>query len=188
MQQPFSPSTPVCPTIQSVTLQHEVRFVSSIPPLTSVGQFFSFMLCKEFRLICPPQAKRYWWKSVRRDRLMQICGMILGKVSSSGWKRYIIIPPKSLDIPVDILLQNLQTCFPSKDANPVAPAISTSLDVQSEDDITSRILSTLASFDTAPPFTIQRVTELVLFPNRHHAKKAKYLRALDRTLTVLQLN
>jgi hypothetical protein len=118
---------------------------------------------------------------------MQTYGMILGKVSSSGWKRYII-PPKSLDLPVDILLQNLQTCFPSEDANSVAPAISTSLDVQAEHDITSRILSTLASFDTAPPFTIQRVAELVLFPNRHHAKKAKYLRALDRTLTVLQLN
>jgi hypothetical protein len=162
----------------------------SLPSRVSVTTyaFFSFTLCKEFKLICPPQAKRYWWKSVRRDRLMQTCGMILGKVSSSGWKRYIIIPPKSLDLPVDILLQNLQTCFPSKDANSVAAAISTSLDVQSEHDITSGILSTLASFDTASPFTIQRVTELVLFPNRHHAKKAKYLRALDRTLTVLQLN
>ena len=59
-----------------------------------------------------------------------------------------------------------------------------SANLQSEEELSSRISSALASFDYAPPFTIQRITELILYPNRHHTNKAKYLRALDRTLTV----
>jgi len=85
----------------------------------------------------------------------------------------------------DNFLQNLRTCFPNdNDINATATNTTVSLDMQPDHDLASRLISTLASFDMAPPFTIQRITELILHPNRHHTKKAKYLRALDRTLTV----
>lgn len=53
-----------------------------------------------------------------------------------------------------------------------------------ENQLASRISSYIESFDTSPPFTIQRIAELILFPSRYHSSKAKYLRALDRTLMV----
>jgi PPP4R2 len=45
-------------------------------------------------------------------------------------------------------------------------------------------MAAISAFESAPPFTIQRVAELVLLPNRYHSNKDKYLRALDRALTV----
>jgi PPP4R2 len=69
--------------------------------------------------------------------------------------------------------QNLHNCFPSE--NGTGP---------SDNPLAQTITRTLASFDIAPPFTIQRIAELLLFPNRYHVHEGKYLRALDRTLTV----
>lgn len=47
---------------------------------------------------------------------------------------------------------------------------------------TSMILAMLDDFDESPPFTIQRLAELVLEPNRYVRSSAKYLSSLTRIL------
>ncbi|SPO02360.1 uncharacterized protein DNG_05033 [Cephalotrichum gorgonifer] len=48
----------------------------------------------------------------------------------------------------------------------------------------SDITTTLSSFPSHPPHTIQRVAELVLEPTRHYRALASYLHALDRVVRV----
>jgi len=46
-------------------------------------------------------------------------------------------------------------------------------------------LSTLLDqFDSSPPFTIQRVCELCLYPKQHYTSVGKYLRAVEKSLLV----
>jgi PPP4R2 len=86
-------------------------------------------------------------------------------------------------------MQNLKDSFPQGESVTLLPSVpTTSLDLQSEQELIPRITSALTSFELSPPFTIQRITELILYPNRHYTNKSKYLRALDRTLTVLLLH
>lgn len=46
------------------------------------------------------------------------------------------------------------------------------------------ICSQLDTFDTNPPFTIQRVAELCLRPQKHYKYLGNYLRAVERTILV----
>ncbi|CEL63268.1 hypothetical protein RSOLAG1IB_05311 [Rhizoctonia solani AG-1 IB] len=48
----------------------------------------------------------------------------------------------------------------------------------------SRMFAYLHDFDSAPPFTVQRLVELVVKPRAHYKNVGKYLRALERTLLV----
>ncbi|CAE6461688.1 unnamed protein product [Rhizoctonia solani] len=47
-----------------------------------------------------------------------------------------------------------------------------------------RIFAYLHDFDSAPPFTVQRLAELVVKPRGHYKNVGKYIRALERTLLV----
>ncbi|CAE6493238.1 unnamed protein product [Rhizoctonia solani] len=47
-----------------------------------------------------------------------------------------------------------------------------------------RIFAYLHDFDSAPPFTVQRLAELVVKPRGHYKSVGKYIRALERTLLV----
>lgn len=53
----------------------------------------------------------------------------------------------------------------------------------SYDESCSRLYSLLQSFE-GPPFTIQRICELLLHPHQHHKTKRKLLYALDKLLSV----
>ncbi|KAH7345570.1 hypothetical protein B0J17DRAFT_640331 [Rhizoctonia solani] len=47
-----------------------------------------------------------------------------------------------------------------------------------------RIFAYLDDFDSAPPFTVQRLAELIVKPRGHYKNVGKYIRALERTLLV----
>lgn len=51
-------------------------------------------------------------------------------------------------------------------------------------DMLDEITSTLRSFTTNPPHTIQRIAELILTPKRHYRTLTSYLHALDRVVHV----
>ncbi|KAF9466358.1 PPP4R2-domain-containing protein [Collybia nuda] len=46
------------------------------------------------------------------------------------------------------------------------------------------IYTQLDEFDSKPPFTIQRLCELCLYPQKHYASVGKYLRAVEKSLLV----
>ncbi|KAG8762755.1 hypothetical protein FRC11_007818 [Ceratobasidium sp. 423] len=48
----------------------------------------------------------------------------------------------------------------------------------------NRIFAYLHDFDSAPPFTAQRLAELIVKPRGHYKNAGKYIRALERTLLV----
>jgi len=78
--------------------------------------------------------------------------------------------------------------FPSPPPAPfvkeATPPPSGTLD--SEDEILLASLSSILTtqFDTAPPYTIQRLSELIRYPNAHYKSLSKYLRAIQRVLSV----
>ncbi|TRM61845.1 PPP4R2-domain-containing protein [Schizophyllum amplum] len=51
-------------------------------------------------------------------------------------------------------------------------------------DMRTAIFDQLDQFDTAPPFTLQRVCELCTTPRAHYTSAGKYLRAVERALLV----
>ncbi|KAH0609063.1 uncharacterized protein H6S33_001291 [Morchella sextelata] len=76
---------------------------------------------------------------------------------------------------------------PPSDAPTTLPPTSGNTSPMSPDDLTTlthltTILTT--SFDTAPPYTIQRLAELLRNPTAHYRSLTKYLRALTRVLSV----
>ncbi|KAG0635629.1 hypothetical protein HOY80DRAFT_981271 [Tuber brumale] len=58
--------------------------------------------------------------------------------------------------------------------------------LDSEDEILLASLSNILTtqFDAAPPYTIQRLSELICYPNAHYKSLSKYLRAIQRVLSV----
>ncbi|PKI82914.1 hypothetical protein MVES_003193 [Malassezia vespertilionis] len=86
----------------------------------------------------------------------------------------------------DLTQADQEDFYPAKMAPP-DPAYPT-WDVLLEDDALDRALesvfSMLDEFDSAPPFTLQRLAELVLEPQRHYHTRSKYLAALRRVLSV----
>ena len=58
--------------------------------------------------------------------------------------------------------------------------------LDSEDEILLASLSSILTtqFDAAPPYTIQRLSELIRYPNAHYKSLSKYLRAIQRVLSV----
>lgn len=56
----------------------------------------------------------------------------------------------------------------------------------SYDESCSRLYGLLESFE-GPPFTIQRICELLLHPHQHHKTKRKLLYALDKLLSVTSI-
>jgi len=58
--------------------------------------------------------------------------------------------------------------------------------LDSEDEILLSSLSSILTtqFDAAPPYTIQRLSELIRYPNAHYKSPSKYLRAIQRVLSV----
>ncbi|KAK9900744.1 hypothetical protein P389DRAFT_16908 [Cystobasidium minutum MCA 4210] len=58
-------------------------------------------------------------------------------------------------------------------------------DAQSEkEDLQQQVWDALDSFETEPPFTIQRLAELTSDPTKNYTSALKYLRAIQRTLQV----
>lgn len=49
----------------------------------------------------------------------------------------------------------------------------------------SFVLERFDLFRLAAPFTVQRLTELILQPTRHYRKKEKFLRGLEKTVLVV---
>lgn len=47
------------------------------------------------------------------------------------------------------------------------------------------VLERFDLFRLAAPFTVQRLTELILQPTRHYRKKEKFLRGLEKTVLVV---
>ncbi|CAZ84568.1 unnamed protein product [Tuber melanosporum] len=78
--------------------------------------------------------------------------------------------------------------FPSPPPAPLVkeatPPLPEALD--SEDEILLASLSNILTtqFDAAPPYTIQRLSELIRYPNAHYKSLSKYLRAIQRVLSV----
>ncbi|PWW73337.1 hypothetical protein C7212DRAFT_359483 [Tuber magnatum] len=68
-----------------------------------------------------------------------------------------------------------------KEATPPPPGA-----LDSEDEILLASLSNILTtqFDAAPPYTIQRLSELIRYPNAHYKSLSKYLRAIQRVLSV----
>jgi PPP4R2 len=88
-------------------------------------------------------------------------------------------------IVAELLLKNLHNSF-GQPQNATSVQLNVmGIDVASEQQLATRVISYIASFDKAPPFTVQRIAELILFPSRYHSSQVKYLRALDRTLMVI---
>ncbi|KAK9759497.1 hypothetical protein K7432_017462 [Basidiobolus ranarum] len=48
----------------------------------------------------------------------------------------------------------------------------------------TRIVKALEVFKKDPPFTIQRLCELIVYPKEHHKTLPKYMRALEKVVTV----
>ncbi|KAF8755503.1 PPP4R2 [Rhizoctonia solani] len=63
-------------------------------------------------------------------------------------------------------------------------ALPAKLDTEETKEELGRIFAYLHDFDSAPPFTVQRLVELVVKPRGHYKNVGKYLRALERTLLV----
>ncbi|WFD33090.1 hypothetical protein MSPP1_004147 [Malassezia sp. CBS 17886] len=101
--------------------------------------------------------------------------------------------PRASSAAVDLLVdeygitpQDQQDFYPAKRAPPNedAPTWDTLLqgaDLEREE---SRVYGMLNDFPSAPPFTIQRLAELVTDPQRYYHTRAKYLGALRRVLAV----
>ncbi|KAJ7219143.1 PPP4R2-domain-containing protein [Mycena pura] len=51
-------------------------------------------------------------------------------------------------------------------------------------DMKDSVFALLDQFDSNPPFTIQRVCELCLYPKQHYNSVGKYLRAVEKSLLV----
>ncbi|ORX91504.1 hypothetical protein K493DRAFT_339324 [Basidiobolus meristosporus CBS 931.73] len=47
-----------------------------------------------------------------------------------------------------------------------------------------RIVKALEAFKSDPPFTVQRLCELIAYPKEHHKSLPKYMRALEKVVTV----
>ncbi|CAE7092070.1 unnamed protein product [Rhizoctonia solani] len=63
-------------------------------------------------------------------------------------------------------------------------ALPAKLNADEAKDELGRIFAYLHDFDSAPPFTVQRLAELVVKPRGHYKSVGKYIRAIERTLLV----
>jgi len=68
-----------------------------------------------------------------------------------------------------------------KEATPPPPG---TLDSEDETLLVSLSSILTTQFDTAPPYTIQRLSELIRYPNAHYKSLSKYLHAIQRVLSV----
>ncbi|KAJ7285705.1 PPP4R2-domain-containing protein [Mycena rebaudengoi] len=82
--------------------------------------------------------------------------------SATGGLKLAPFPPRKAVLPTPISYMN------EEQANELRDAIFTLLD----------------QFDSNPPFTIQRVCELCLYPKQHYSSVGKYLRAVEKALLV----
>ncbi|WFC99423.1 hypothetical protein MYAM1_002167 [Malassezia yamatoensis] len=82
----------------------------------------------------------------------------------------------------EILASDLQDFYPARQAPPKSDNWERHIDNQALDQHLSPIFSSLKSFDTSPPATVQRLAELVLEPNC--LTRSKYLTALNRVVGV----
>ena len=77
---------------------------------------------------------------------------------------------------------DVQHFYPSK-RTPVSTS-NTPLSPATLASSTTTVFSMLEDFDTQPPFTVQRLCELVLHPTRHYTTASKWINALRRCLSV----
>ncbi|KAJ1301985.1 hypothetical protein OPQ81_000820 [Rhizoctonia solani] len=63
-------------------------------------------------------------------------------------------------------------------------ALPAKLNIEEAKEELGRIFAYLHDFDSAPPFTVQRLAELIVKPRAHYKNVGKYIRALERTLLV----
>lgn len=77
--------------------------------------------------------------------------------------------------------------FPSPPPAPLIPKETTpppGLDPEDDSLLTSLTTTLTTQFESAPPYTVQRLAELLRHPNAHYRSLSKYLRALQRVLSV----
>ncbi|GJJ12144.1 hypothetical protein Clacol_006385 [Clathrus columnatus] len=76
--------------------------------------------------------------------------------------------------------------FPKREQtkNPILRYFNSTMDAKEAQDAQQHIFDHLDDFDDAPPFTIQRLCELCLWPRKHYKTISKYLRAVERTILV----
>lgn len=82
---------------------------------------------------------------------------------------------------------DMQAFFPSKRQAPGEWRGSWGKRIDTEDELKreqANVFSMLDDFENQPPFTIQRLSELVLRPTEHHHTVPKYISALKRLLSV----
>jgi hypothetical protein len=91
------------------------------------------------------------------------------------------------DAEISIRDADLQAFFPSKRRAPAEWNGSWGRRLNSAEEVDAErrtIFSMLEEFEGQPPFTIQRLSELVLRPTEHHHTLPKYISALKRLLSV----
>ncbi|KAG6336916.1 hypothetical protein ID866_2154, partial [Astraeus odoratus] len=76
--------------------------------------------------------------------------------------------------------------FPPRKRNEMNPmeAPKVYMNQEEADEMKNLIFKQLHEFDDDPPFTIQRVCELCIYPRRHYKAIGKYLRAVEKSLLV----
>ncbi|KIJ44088.1 hypothetical protein M422DRAFT_67715 [Sphaerobolus stellatus SS14] len=75
--------------------------------------------------------------------------------------------------------------FPKRDAPKSNTRVfKNSMSEEEATEIKTRIFEQLEEFEDHPPFTIQRLCELCLYPKQHYKYVGKYLRAIERTVLV----
>ncbi|RPA89342.1 hypothetical protein L873DRAFT_1839261 [Choiromyces venosus 120613-1] len=74
--------------------------------------------------------------------------------------------------------------FPAPLAKEATPPPPGTLDLEDETLLASLCNILTTQFDVAPPYTIQRLSELIRYPNTHYKSLSKYLRAIQRVLSV----
>ncbi|GJJ12077.1 hypothetical protein Clacol_006318 [Clathrus columnatus] len=76
--------------------------------------------------------------------------------------------------------------FPKREQtkNPILRYFNSTMDAKEAKEAQQHIFDHLDDFDDAPPFTIQRLCELCLWPRKHYKTISKYLRAVERTILV----
>lgn len=97
------------------------------------------------------------------------------------------IEANGLDQDISIKESDMQAFFPSKRQAPVEWKGSWGKRIDTQDELDreqAAIFGMLDDFENQPPFTIQRLAELVIKPTQYHHTLPKYISALKRVLAV----
>ncbi|KAH7889464.1 PPP4R2-domain-containing protein [Phlebopus sp. FC_14] len=93
-----------------------------------------------------------------------------------------VLPPATIETSANLKLPPFPPCKPNESRPNEAPKAH--LDKDEANEVKSAIFKQLHEFDDNPPFTIQRVCELCVYPKQHYKVLGKYLRAVEKSLLV----